>query len=48
MWHDSKAVLFLSTHLRVDRMRDIRASHGQPVTTRPTVAVDYNFNMGSR
>jgi hypothetical protein len=46
MWHDSKPVLFLSTHLRVDRLTAIPPIHGRPATTRPTVAVDYNFNKG--
>ena len=46
MWHDSKEVLFLSTHLRVDRITAIPAIGGRPATSRPTVAVDYNFNKG--
>jgi len=46
MWHDSKPVLFLSTHLRVDRVTSIPPIHGRPATTRPTVAVDYNLNKG--
>ena len=46
MWHDSKPVLFLSTHLRVDKITAIPAIGGRPATTRPTVAVDYNFNKG--
>ena len=46
VWHDSKAVIFLSNHLRVDRVTDIPSIHGRPSTTRPTVAVDYNFNKG--
>jgi hypothetical protein len=46
MWHDSKPVTFLSTHLRVDRVTSIPPVNGRPDTTRPTVAVDYNFNKG--
>ena len=46
VWHDSKAVIFLSNHLRVDRVTDIPPIRGRPATTRPTVAVDYNFNKG--
>ena len=46
VWHDSKAVTFLSTHLRVDRLTPIPPLHGRPATTRPTVAVDYNLNKG--
>jgi hypothetical protein len=46
MWHDNKPVLFLSTHLRVDRVTSIPPINGRPATTRPTVAVDYNLNKG--
>jgi hypothetical protein len=44
VWHDSKPVTFLSTHLRVDGVTAIPSIHGRPSITRPTVAVDYNFN----
>ena len=46
MWHDSKAAIFLSNHLRVDRVTDTPSIHGRPAVTRPTVAVDHNFNKG--
>jgi hypothetical protein len=46
MWYDSKEVLFLSTHLRVDRVTSLPAIGGRPATSRPTVAVDYNLNKG--
>jgi hypothetical protein len=46
IWHDSKPVLFLSTHLRVDRLTTIPSIRGRPAVTRPTVAVDYNYNKG--
>ena len=46
MWHDSREVLFLSTHLRVDRLTAIPAAGGRPAFSRPTVAVDYNLNKG--
>jgi hypothetical protein len=46
MWHDSKAVIFLSTHIRVDKLSPIPPINGRPATTRPTVSVDYNLNKG--
>ena len=46
VWHDSKPVTFLSTHLRVDGVTAIPSIDGLPPTTRPTVSVDYNFNKG--
>ena len=46
MWHDSREVLFLSTHQRVDRVTAIPAAGGRPATFLPTVAVDYNLNKG--
>ena len=45
-WNDSKPVLFLSTHQRVDAVTAIPVAHGHPATTCPTVAVDYNHNKG--
>jgi hypothetical protein len=46
VWHDSQPVTFLSTHLRVDRLTTIPSVDDRPALTRPTVAVDYNFNKG--
>jgi hypothetical protein len=46
VWNDSKPVIFLSTHRRVDSLTPIPAAHGQPATTRLSVAVDYNHNKG--
>jgi hypothetical protein len=46
MWNDSKPVLFLSTHQRVDKLTTIPSINGHPSITRPTVAVDYNYNKG--
>ena len=46
LWNDSKPVLFLSTHLRVDRQTAIPAAHHRPAHCRPTAAVDYNHNKG--
>ena len=46
VWHDSKPVTFLSTHLRVDRTTTIPSVNDRLAITRPTVAVDYNFNKG--
>ena len=46
MWHDSKPVLFLSTHLQPDRITPLDPSPFRPATFRPTVAVDYNLNKG--
>ena len=46
LWNDSKPVIFLSTHHRVDSMQAIPPVHGRPASTRPTVAVDYNLNKG--
>ena len=46
IWHDSKPVLFLSTHLRPDKITPLDPSPFRPATFRPTVAVDYNLNKG--
>ena len=46
MWHDAKPVLFLTTHLRPDRVTPLEPSPGHPATSRPTAAVDYNYNKG--
>ena len=46
VWNDAKPVIFLSTLRRVDQLTPIPATRGLPATTRPTVAVDYNFNKG--
>ena len=46
IWNDSKPVIFLSTHRRVDRLTHIPATSWRAAMTRPTVAVDYNFNKG--
>ena len=46
MWHDAKAVFFLSTHLRPDNVTPLDPSPSHPATSRPTVAVDYNMNKG--
>ena len=46
LWHDSRPVVFLSTHQRVDSVTAIPAARGRPATSRPTVAVHYNFNKG--
>ena len=46
LWNDSKPVLFLSTHLRVDQQTAIPATHHRPGHCRPTAAVDYNYNKG--
>ena len=46
MWNDTKPVLFLTTHLRPDRVTTIVPTPGRPATSRPTVAVDYNYNKG--
>jgi hypothetical protein len=46
LWRDAKPTIFLSTHRRIDQLTAIPASHGRPATTRPTVAVDYNYNKG--
>ena len=46
MWYDAKPVLFLTTHLRPDRLTPLLPSAGLPASSRPTVAVDYNFNKG--
>lgn len=46
MWNDAKPVLFLTTHLRPDRVTPLTPTPGRPATSRPTVAVDYNLNKG--
>ena len=46
VWNDAKPVIFLSTHRRVDQLTDIPATVYRPAHTRPTVAVDYNYNKG--
>ena len=46
IWHDKKPVIFLGTHQRVDSLTTIPSVDDSPAVTRPTVAVDYNFNKG--
>ena len=46
MWYDAKAVLFLSTHVRPDKVTPVDPSPFRPATSRPTIAVDYNMNKG--
>jgi hypothetical protein len=46
IWNDSKTVLLLSTHQRVDRLTSIPSINGHPSVTLPTVAVDFNYNKG--
>ena len=44
VWHDKQPVLMLTTHRRADAVTHIPANSGRPAITRPTVAVDYNYN----
>ena len=46
VWHDAKPVVFLSTHRRVDHLTPIPATEYRPAHSRPSVAVDYNYNKG--
>ena len=46
VWNDARPVVFLSTHRWVDLLTPIPAHAGRPAITRPTVAVDYNYNKG--
>ena len=46
LWNNSKSVIFLSTHHRVDALTAIPFAHGRPATARPIVAVDYNKHKG--
>jgi len=46
VWNDSKPVIFLSTYRSVDQHTRIPANGHRPAHTRPTVAVDYNYNKG--
>ena len=46
VWNDARPVVFLSTIHRVDSATPIPAHAGRPASTRPTVAVDYNYNKG--
>ena len=46
VWSDARPVVFLSTHQRVDSLTEIPSHGGRPTSTRPTVAVDYNYNKG--
>ena len=46
VWNDSKPVIFLSTHRRVDQLTSIPAGKGRPAHRRPTIAVEYNYNKG--
>ena len=48
LWNDSKPVIFLSTHRRVDSFTPIPAHGIRPASTRLSVAVDYNFNKRPR